>query len=354
MAGICKQGIYKNFYGTITNRHNFNVEAAADALHTSFRQATCNKLATIEMILKATNAQRQQVRAIYQQKYHEDLLDRLRQEFTGELDDVITGLMLPPISYDVVQLHNAIKLKFHIFRIGFHGCVPYPLLANRAKKTKVCGTRESILIDILLTRSSSEIKAIKAEYEKTYKISLAEDISKEISGDFREILLSLLDADKNQAIKVDYNKAKNDARKMFGSYKQKRKPDKATFVDVFSKCNFAQSECTFAEYQRISGCLIQKGIKNVFDGDAREAYMQVYSAMHNLINYYATNIHESFKSFGTRGTDLVRIIISRSERDLEAIKEEYKRTYQIPLTAAIYANCTGVYRDALIAILDGN
>lgn len=74
-----------------------------------------------------------QILATYQVKYNENLLDRLKKELSGDYEDVIIGLMLPPVSYDVFQLHNAIKVKFRIFRIGFHGCVPYPLFAHRTK-----------------------------------------------------------------------------------------------------------------------------------------------------------------------------------------------------------------------------
>lgn len=48
---------------------------------------------------------------------------------------------------------------------------------------------------------------------------------------------------------------------MAGRYKEKVKPSKRTFAAVFGKCNYAQAECTFAEYQRLSGNIIQKGIK---------------------------------------------------------------------------------------------
>ncbi|VDD95946.1 unnamed protein product [Enterobius vermicularis] len=235
--------------------------------------------------------------------------------------------MLPPVSYDVFQLHNAIK--------GL-------------------GTRESTLIDILCTRSADELQQIKEEYMATFKSPLEHDINKDTSGDFRELLLSILRADREQVSPVDQKRAKEDAKKMAGRYKEKVKPSKRTFAAVFGKCNYAQAECTFAEYQRLSGNIIQKGIKSNFDGDAREAYMQLYAAMRDLTNYYATQLYESMKGLGTRDIDLIRIIVSRSERDLEAIREEYKRTYQVSLAKAIQADCSGPYRDALIAIVEGN
>lgn len=326
-AGIHKQTIYKNFYGTISSRHGYNAEQAAEQLHNAMKGFGCDKNGIMNVIIKATNAQRQQIRAAYEVKYKDDLVDRLKKELSGEFEDVIVGLMLPPLSYDVVQLHNAIK--------GL-------------------GTRESTLIDILCTRSNEEILTIRKEYAEKYNSPLEKDVAKDTSGEFRELLLSLLRADREKGHMIDMEKAKQDARKMIGYEKEKIKPDKATYATVFGDCNYAQAELTFQEYQRLSGQTIQKGIKSVFDGDAREAYMQLCSAIHSIPNYYATQLYESMKGLGTRDTDLIRIIVSRSERDLEAIKEEYKRTFQVPLVNAITSDCRGAYRDALIALVEGN
>jgi annexin A7/11 len=60
------------------------------------------------------------------------------------------------------------------------------------------------------------------------------------------------------------------------------------------------------------------------------------------------------KGFGTRDTDLIRIIVTRSEVDLADIRNEYGRMYGTPLESAITGDCSGAYKDGLIALVKGN
>ena len=72
---------------------------------------------------------------------------------------------------------------------------------------------------------------------------------------------------------------------------------------------------------------------------------------------------------GTNDKDLIRILVSRSETDLAAIAEEYRRANGKTLQQAFLSNvfwnlvwvfqlitdeCKGEYRDALLAIVKGN
>ncbi|VDD94932.1 unnamed protein product [Enterobius vermicularis] len=65
MAGLRKDTIYKDFYGTIVPRLNFDAEKAADALHESMVGVGCDKLAITKIIIDASNSQRQQVYFTY-------------------------------------------------------------------------------------------------------------------------------------------------------------------------------------------------------------------------------------------------------------------------------------------------
>lgn len=63
---------------------------------------------------------------------------------------------------------------------------------------------------------------------------------------------------------------------------------------------------------------------------------------------------ELFQGLGTRDNDLIRIIVSRSEIDLQLIKDEFQRLYGKPLVDFVKAECSGAYRDALVELIKGN
>uniref|UniRef100_A0A183D2C2 Annexin n=1 Tax=Gongylonema pulchrum TaxID=637853 RepID=A0A183D2C2_9BILA len=60
------------------------------------------------------------------------------------------------------------------------------------------------------------------------------------------------------------------------------------------------------------------------------------------------------QGFGTHDKDLIRIIVSRSEVDLALIRQQYEQSYGKSLVDAIRSECSGAYRDTLVAIVQGN
>ncbi len=51
--------------------------------------------------------------------------------------------------------------------------------------------------------------------------------------------------------------------------------------------------------------------------------------------YYADRLHSAMKGVGTHDSDMIRIIVLRSEIDMLTIKNEYQRKYGKSLESAI-------------------
>jgi annexin A7/11 len=68
-----------------------------------------------------------------------DLIEDLKSELGGKFEDVIVGLMDPPVDYLCKQLHKAMK--------GF-------------------GTDEQSIVEIICSRNNKEIKEIVTAYER--------------------------------------------------------------------------------------------------------------------------------------------------------------------------------------------
>lgn len=50
--------------------------------------------------------------------------------------------------------------------------------------------------------------------------------------------------------------------------------------------------------------------------------------------YFATTLHKAIKGFGTDDKTLIRIAVSRCEKDMLTIKQEYQRQYANSLEGA--------------------
>ena len=120
------------------------------------------------LITKRTNAQRKRIKNAYYKENGSDLIKDLQKTLTGHFEDVVVGLFYSPIDYDCFQLRKAMK--------GL-------------------GTDEGALIEILCTRPPSVIKKISKRYSEMYPDrSLLKDIQSDTSGNFRKILVSLVEA----------------------------------------------------------------------------------------------------------------------------------------------------------------
>uniref|UniRef100_A0A914ZP17 Annexin n=1 Tax=Parascaris univalens TaxID=6257 RepID=A0A914ZP17_PARUN len=318
---------FRQYEGTIKPAPNFDPELAADELEKAMKGSGCDKNKVIDVIAKISNAQRQMIRTPYKAKYNKDLVEELKRELSGDFENVIIGLMETPTKYDAIQLQNA---------------------------TKGLGTRESTLVDILCSRTNNELSAIKTEYRNKYGRSLEEDVVGDTSGDFKELLVALLNSKRDTTFNVDVAKAREEARKIMGNKVRKEKPDKATMMQAFTTENFRQLARLFSEHQSISGETMQEEVDKMFSGDAKVAYTALIDSLSNKPRFFARQLYEAMKGLGTADEDLIRIIVARSEIDLADIRDEFERMYKKPLVDWIKSECSGAYRDALITIVNGN
>ncbi len=93
----------------------------------------------IKIIANRNNAQRQAIKAQYKATYGRDLIEDLKKETHGKLEDAFVALFTEPIEYDADTLREGMK--------GL-------------------GTNEDTLIEIMTSRSPQQIQAIKACYQK--------------------------------------------------------------------------------------------------------------------------------------------------------------------------------------------
>nr|XP_020489347.1 annexin A13-like [Labrus bergylta] len=66
--------------------------------------------------------------------------------------------------------------------------------------------------------------------------------------------------------------------------------------------------------------------------------------------YFARRLNKAMKGAGTDDDTLIRIIVCRSEFDLETIKEMYLEKYDVSLKDALKDECSGDYKRLLLAI----
>ncbi|KAI6225294.1 Annexin [Aphelenchoides fujianensis] len=307
---------------------HFNASHDAEALRKAMKGLGCDKNRVLEILCKRSNMQRQEIARVFKTMYGKDLIADLKSELHGDFEDLILALMELPVVYDAHQLHKAMH------RIG---------------------TRENVLIEIMTTRTNAQIQQLKQTYRQLYGKELEDHLISETSGYFKRLLISMCAGGRDESGRTDQLKANQDARSLYRAGEQRLGTDEAQFNAILAAQNFHQLRLVFDEYKNTTGGhTIEQAVQTEFSGDIRDGLLAIIKCVRNRAAYFAELLNDSMKGLGTRDTDLIRIIVTRSEVDLGDIRNEFQKIYGKSLESAIAGDCSGAYKDGLIALVKGN
>ena len=91
-------------YGT-----NYNPEADCQILHNAVHGLGTDERAIIGVIVNRNGPQRTEIRRCYKSMYGKDLIERLKEDTSGNFKEVIAGMFMTPAEYDAVCLYKAMK-----------------------------------------------------------------------------------------------------------------------------------------------------------------------------------------------------------------------------------------------------
>uniref|UniRef100_A0A0K0DP29 Annexin n=1 Tax=Angiostrongylus cantonensis TaxID=6313 RepID=A0A0K0DP29_ANGCA len=274
---------------------NFNANQDAETLRKAMKGFGCNNSKVISVLCARTNWQRQEIAKAFKVMYGKDLIKDLKSELTGDFETLILALMEP---------------------------------------TAGLGTKESILIEIMTSRTNQQIADIRQAYQQLYSRSLEADLIGDTSGCFQRLLVSLCAGGRDEST--------HDARKLYSAGERRLGTDESCFNAILASNNFFQLRAIFDEYQKVTNHSIEKAIESEFSGDIRDGLLAVVAVARNRPAYFAKLLYESMKGFGTRDHDLIRLVVTRCEYDMVDIRNQFQ------------GDCSGAYKDGLIALVNGN
>lgn len=312
---------------TVRDFPGFNAEADAAAFYKAFKGLGTDEKAVIELISKRSNAQRQAVKTAYKQQYGEDIVERLKSELSGNFENACVALFQTPAEFLASQLRKAMK---------------------------GAGTDESVLVEILCTSSNQLIKDITAAFKAKFNRDLEKDVVSETSGNFRRLLVSLLTAARDESTTVDAAKAAQDAQDLYKAGEGRLGTDESQFNKLLAARSYAHLRAVFNEYAKIKGHAIETAIEKEFSGDIKKGFLAVVTFIQDPSQYWANELYKSMKGAGTDDDTLVRIIVSRSEIDLQPTKETFIKLHKKSLVNWIESDCSGDYKKLLVAIVGGH
>ncbi|XP_017307549.1 annexin A1 [Ictalurus punctatus] len=309
--------------GTVILFPQFNPAGDAAFLDQAIKTKGVDEDTIINILVKRTNNQRQQIKAAYQKATGKPLDVALQAALKGELEDVVLALLKTPAQYDAQQLKLAIK--------GL-------------------GTEEDTLIEILASRSNKEIRDIKHAYKEEFKKELEADIKSDTSGYFRDCLLALCKATRSEDKTVHADLAEKDAKDLYEAGEKRKGTDCSVFINILTSRSAPQLRKVFECYSKFSKVDMAKAVDLELKGDIENLLVAIVKCAGSKPAYFAEKLNLAMKGSGYRGKILTRIMVSRSEIDMVQIKNEYKKKYGKTLYKDILDDTQGDYEKILLAL----
>ncbi|KAM9854449.1 annexin A2-like [Aulostomus maculatus] len=311
-------------YPTVVPALDFDSDTDAARIDTAIKTKGVDEQTIIDILTKRTYSQRRDIAFAYERRVKKDMIAALKGALSGSLESVILGLMKSTTQYDASEIRGAIK--------GL-------------------GTDEETLIEILCSRSNSELVEIKQVYKEWIKKDLDKDVAGDTSGNFAKLLLALVQTkrDEPSAI-VDYEKIDEDARKLFEAGVKNKGTDVATWISIMSERSIPHLQKVFQRYKTYSPYDMEESIMKEVKGDLQKSFLALVQCFTNKQLYFANKLHDAMKSKGAKEKVVTRIIVSRCEVDLKKISSEYKTHYGQSLQKTIMEHTKGDYQKVLLSL----
>jgi len=309
--------------GTVFAHADFDVSGACEVLGKSMKGWGTDEDTLAMILVEHNNEQRQEIKDKYTAMFGEDLVEQIKGEVGGHFEELLVGLLTKPVTYEAQALHNAMK---------------------------GAGTSEDVIIEVLVGKSNDEINSLKEEYERLFETSLEDSLDGDCSGTFLRICRALTAGARDEG--GDHEDAEADAQELFEAGVNSFGTDESKFVSILCSRSYAHVRRVVRRYRQLSqGTDLEEAIGSEFTGADKEGLLAIVKEASDTPAFFAERLNAAMSGVGTTDTNLIRIIVSRSEIDLKFIMESYQTIYENSLAETIRSEASGDYEKALLLVL---
>ncbi|KAI3861189.1 hypothetical protein MKX03_005669 [Papaver bracteatum] len=294
----------------------------ATQLYRAFKGFGCDTATVVNILSHRDATQRAFLQQEYKNMYHEELTSRLSSELSGHTKTAVLLWMHDPAGRDATILRQALTVSINL----------------------------QAATEVICSRTPSQLQTIKQLYYSKFGSRIEYDIEMQTSGDHKKLLLAYINTVRYEGLETDRAMVERDSKSLFKAGEKRLGTDERTFIQIFSGSSRAHLAAVSAAYRNIYGSL-KKAVKSETSGKFEFGLLTILKCAENPAKYFAKELYKSMKGLGTTDSTLIRIVVTRTEIDMQYIKAEYRKKFHKTLADAIHSETSSHYRTFLLYLV---
>ena len=253
-----------------------------------------NKIAEILSI--TTNEERQIIRGFYKKAYNHPIQTDINTQLTGKLREITIDMFDTPYEYDARELYKALNSFTN---------------------------DDNTIVEIFASRPKNHLEIVDLAYKKFFKISLREDVKKQGSKEYAQFLLTLMDIERPLDQTISGNEAYDTAKELIKNGLKIYGSDINLFKKVFVEKSREDLILISRAYNELNNKSLYDAIEAEVAGKNRKLLKGLLFAVITPAQWFAKKCLKAIKGLGGDNNTLFRVLISRAEIDMYAIRDYY-------------------------------
>ena len=303
------------------------VEELGEKLHEALYNSKTKEQDLIDIIKSTDLLKRLSISHYYEAVYGKKLQDDLNSKLSSDFKNLVKNLFLTPTEIDVEDIKNAFKGN---------------------------STDETILIEALTTKPKFMTDELKKSYKALTKKELKDDIEKNFTSDthLKKNLVTLLNATRSTNQKPNQSSCEKDAESLIKSKEDDWFNNEKIFENIFAKKSPEELVMIARYYFKKKGIPLTDAIEKNATGKNKKILKEVFYNTINPCELYAEKIYNAIKGLGTNDEDLIRVLTTRNDIDIDDIREMYNWKYKQNMLDDIAGDSSGNYQNLLLHLAE--
>ncbi|GMF49202.1 unnamed protein product [Phytophthora fragariaefolia] len=303
-----------------------HIDEAVQQIHGACQGLGTDEMTLISVLGSKSPETRSLIALRYKELYRQPLKSLLKSETSGDFGRLLLMISTPLPETEAQVLRDA---------------------------TKGMGTTESLIVQILSGRTNEEMDILKRTYFDLVGKDLAVTLNSELSGDFRKVVMAMLQSSKGPYNPAVHNaaKAEEEAIALYKAGQGRLGTNEEVFIGILVKAPPEFLKMMDAVYVAKYNNNIAKAVDKEFSGDAKKSLNYLVRSTIDPYPAIAEVFEKTMKGFGTDETGLSTALV-RYQSVLPHIKAAYKKLYHEELRDRISGETSGDYKRLLLEVFD--